>query len=142
MFYKLTFSVIIFLSYLHLMADNLLDPYMSDEEYLRFNNQVSEAVSAHPDYLAALDSLKAAGASLKGSKSNLLPQIRLIIDSNNALDTLVPIRVLKKTSPTCVRTKFCTERFIASSFFKGSMSFVIGCRLKESEISLNPCEVC
>ena len=68
MFYKLTFSVIIFLSYLHLMADSLLDPYMSDEEYLRFNNQVSEAVSAHPDYLAALDSLKAAGASLKGSK--------------------------------------------------------------------------
>ena len=86
MFYKFTFSVFIFLSYLNLMADSLLDPYMSDEEYLKFNKQVSEAVSSHPDYLAALDSLKAAGASLKGSKSNLLPQIRLIIDSNNALD--------------------------------------------------------
>ena len=37
MFYKFTFSVIIFLNYFHLMGDSLLDPYMSDEEYLKFN---------------------------------------------------------------------------------------------------------
>ena len=86
MLYKLTLIVIFILSILTLRADNLLDPYMSEDEYSLFNTQVSRAVSNHPDYLAALDSLRAAGASLKGSKSNFLPQIRLIIDSNNQLD--------------------------------------------------------
>ena len=86
MSYKFALSVTILFIKLHLMGDNLLEPYMSNEEYKNFNGQVSEAVSNHPEYLAALDSLRAAGASLKGSKSSLLPQIRLIIDSNNNLD--------------------------------------------------------
>ena len=69
-----------------LYSDDLLNPYMNKEEYAAFIEQVSDAVSDHPEYLSSLDSLKAAGASLKGTKSNLLPQIRLIIDSNNQLD--------------------------------------------------------
>lgn len=69
-----------------LYSDDLLNPYMNEEEYSSFIEQVSDAVSDHPEYLSSLDSLRAAGASLKGTKSNLLPQIRLIIDSNNQLD--------------------------------------------------------
>ena len=69
-----------------LYSDDLLNPYMDKEEYSAFIQQVSDAVSDHPEYLSSLDSLKAAGASLQGTKSNLLPQIRLIIDSNNQLD--------------------------------------------------------
>ena len=69
-----------------LYSDDLLNPYMNEEEYSGFIEQVSNAVSDHPEYLSSLDSLRAAGASLKGTKSNLLPQIRLIIDSNNQLD--------------------------------------------------------
>ena len=69
-----------------LLSDDLLDPYMSSSEYEVFIKQVSDAVSDHPEYLSSLDSLKAAGANLKGSKANLLPQIRLIVDSNNQLD--------------------------------------------------------
>ena len=69
-----------------LYSDDLLNPYMNEEEYSGFIEQVSNAVSDHPEYLSSLDSLRAAGASLKSTKSNLLPQIRLIIDSNNQLD--------------------------------------------------------
>ena len=69
-----------------LQSDDLLDPYMSSTEYRVFIKQVSDAVSDHPEYLSSLDSLKAAGANLKSSKANLLPQIRLIVDSNNQLD--------------------------------------------------------
>ena len=69
-----------------LLSDDLLDPYMSSSEYEVFIKQVSVAVSDHPEYLSSLDSLKAAGANLKGTKANLLPQIRLIVDSNNQLD--------------------------------------------------------
>jgi adhesin transport system outer membrane protein len=69
-----------------LYSDALLNPYMNKDEYSNFIEQVSDAVSDHPEYLSSLDSLRAAGASLKGTKSNLLPQIRLIIDSNNQLD--------------------------------------------------------
>ena len=70
----------------NLLSDELLNPYMNQEQYSGFLQQVSDAVSEHPEYLSSLDSLRAAGASLKGTKSNLLPQIRLIIDSNNQLD--------------------------------------------------------
>lgn len=84
---KLLFTCIVtFFLYGKIYSDELLNPYMNDEEYTLFVKQVSEAVSAHPEYLSSLDSLKAAGANLKGSKSNLLPQVRLIIDSNNQLD--------------------------------------------------------
>tara|TARA_B100001175_G_scaffold13662_1_gene10485 strand:+ start:74 stop:1372 length:1299 start_codon:yes stop_codon:yes gene_type:complete len=67
-------------------ADELLNPYMNELEYISFIQEVGDAVSSHPEYLSSLDSLKAAGASLKGTKSNLLPQIRFAIDSNNQLD--------------------------------------------------------
>ena len=84
---KLLFTcVVVCLVYGRIYSDELLNPYMNDEEYSLFVEQVSEAVSAHPEYLSSLDSLKAAGANLKGSRSNLLPQVRLIIDSNNQLD--------------------------------------------------------
>lgn len=69
-----------------LNADELLNPYMNELEYISFIQDVGDAVSSHPEYLSSLDSLKAAGASLKGTKSNLLPQIRFAIDSNNQLD--------------------------------------------------------
>ena len=68
------------------VADELLSPYMNQDEYKNFIIEVSDAVSAHPEYLSSLDSLRAAGANLKGSKANYLPQIKLIIDSNNLLD--------------------------------------------------------
>jgi len=84
---KLLFTcVVVCLLYGKIYSDELLNPYMNDEEYSLFVEQVSDAVSAHPEYLSSLDSLKAAGANLKGSRSNLLPQVRLIIDSNNQLD--------------------------------------------------------
>ena len=54
-----------------LHSDDLLDPYMNSTEYGVFVTQVSDAVSDHPEYLSSLDSLKAAGANLKGSKANL-----------------------------------------------------------------------
>ena len=69
-----------------ILSDDLSNPYMNQEDFLVFIDQVSNAVSLHPEYLSSLDSLRAAGANLDGTKSNLLPQIRLIIDSNNQLD--------------------------------------------------------
>ena len=69
-----------------ILSDELSNPYMNQEDFLVFIDQVSNAVSLHPEYLSSLDSLRAAGANLDGIKSNLLPQIRLIIDSNNQLD--------------------------------------------------------
>ena len=38
---------------------------MDQSEYSVFAQQVSDAVSDHPEYLSSLDSLKAAGANLK-----------------------------------------------------------------------------
>ena len=69
-----------------LLTDELLNPYMDKEQYEVFINQISEAVSSNPEYLASMSSLRAAGAYLKGTKANILPQIRLIVDSNNLLD--------------------------------------------------------
>ena len=80
------FASLVVVVHFNVLSDDLLNPYMSQEEYQTFNKEVSKAVSRHPEYLASLDSLKAAGASLRGTKSNLLPQIRLLLDSNNQLD--------------------------------------------------------
>ena len=66
--------------------DELEDAYMNDREYLVFKNKVSLSVTSHPDYLSAKQSLKAASEGIKASKSSLLPQIQLIIDSDNVLD--------------------------------------------------------
>ena len=68
------------------VADELLSPYMNQAEYKNFITEVSDAVSAPPEYQSSLASLRAAGANLKGSKANYLPQIKLFIDSNNLLD--------------------------------------------------------
>ena len=70
----------------HIFTDDLIDPFMDTTQYENFVNQVSDAVSEHPEYLSSLDSLKAAGANLKGTQADFLPQIRLLIDSNNQLD--------------------------------------------------------
>ena len=70
----------------HIFTDDLMDPFMDTKQYENFVNQVSDAVSEHPEYLSSLDSLKAAGANLKGTQADFLPQIRLLIDSNNQLD--------------------------------------------------------
>lgn len=80
-----TFIVLTFL-WSNVYSDDLLEPFMEDKEYQLFVDQISEAVSIHPEYLSSLDSLRAAGANLKGSKANLLPQVRFIIDSKNQLD--------------------------------------------------------
>jgi adhesin transport system outer membrane protein len=70
----------------HIFTDDLMDPFMDTAQYENFVDQVSNAVSEHPEYLSSLDSLKAAGANLKGTQADFLPQIRLLIDSNNRLD--------------------------------------------------------
>ena len=70
----------------HIFTDDMMDPFMDTTQYENFVNQVSDAVSEHPEYLSSLDSLKAAGANLKGTQADFLPQIRLLIDSNNQLD--------------------------------------------------------
>ena len=70
----------------HIFTDDLMDPFMDTTQYENFVDQVSNAVSEHPEYLSSLDSLKAAGANLKGTQADFLPQIRLLIDSNNQLD--------------------------------------------------------
>ena len=80
-----TIIVLIFLS-TNLYSDDLLEPFMDEDQYQLFVEQISEAVSIHPEYLSSLDSLRAAGANLKGTKANMLPQVRFIIDSNNQLD--------------------------------------------------------
>ena len=64
----------------------LIDSYMNDEEYLIFKEKVSYSVTSHPDYLSAKQSLKAASEGIEASKSSLLPQVQLIIDSDNVLD--------------------------------------------------------
>ena len=80
-----TIIVLIFLC-ANLYSDDLLEPFMDEDQYQLFVEQISEAVSIHPEYLSSLDSLRAAGANLKGTKANMLPQVRLIVDSNNQLD--------------------------------------------------------
>ena len=80
-----TVIVLIFLC-ANLYSDDLLEPFMDEDQYQLFVEQISEAVSIHPEYLSSLDSLRAAGANLKGTKANMLPQVRFIIDSNNQLD--------------------------------------------------------
>ena len=80
-----TIIVLIFLC-ANLYSDDLLEPFMDEDQYQLFVEQISEAVSIHPEYLSSLDSLRAAGANLKGTKANMLPQVRFIVDSNNQLD--------------------------------------------------------
>mgnify|MGYP001294769521 CR=1 FL=1 len=66
--------------------DILDDYYMNNDEYKEFKIKVSQAVTSHPEYLAATESLKASSEGIRASKSNLLPQIQFVIDSDNVLD--------------------------------------------------------
>ena len=85
-FILLNILTVLFLSAFISSDDELENAYMNDKEYLVFKNKVSLSVTSHPDYLSAKQSLKAASEGIKASKSSLLPQIQLIIDSDNVLD--------------------------------------------------------
>ena len=78
--------IVLILLCTNLYSDDLLEPFMDEDQYQLFVEQISQAVSIHPEYLSSLDSLRAAGANLKGTKANMLPQVRFIVDSNNQLD--------------------------------------------------------
>ena len=65
--------------------DVLIDSYMNQAEFLSFKERVGLAVANHPEFKSSQASLRAAYAQVKGSKSSLLPQISVILDSNNAL---------------------------------------------------------
>ena len=56
-----------------LNADELLNPYMNELEYISFIQEVGDAVSSHPEYLSSLDSLIAVFVKLTSSSSNLPP---------------------------------------------------------------------
>ena len=71
-----TIIVLIFLC-ANLYSDDLLEPFMDEDQYQLFVEQISEAVSIHPEYLSSLDSLRAAGANLKGTKANMLPSSKI-----------------------------------------------------------------
>ena len=65
--------------------DDLLDSAMDRSDFLLFKERVGLAVANHPEFKASEASLRAAYAQVKGSRSSLLPQISVILDSNNAL---------------------------------------------------------
>ena len=65
--------------------DVLIDSSMTQTEFLSFKERVGLAVANHPEFKSSQASLRAAYAQVKGSKSSLLPQISVILDSNNAL---------------------------------------------------------
>ena len=60
----------------------------------------------------------------------------VVASSNKEPVILVPYKLSKNTSPTLILTKFCTERLRAASFLRGMISFVMGWRLKDKDISL------
>ena len=66
--------------------DYLTSAYLSSEEYEGFKTRVGKAVVKHPEFKSAQQLLIAAYADTKISKSGLLPQVKFLIDSSNALD--------------------------------------------------------
>ena len=69
-----------------LEEDYLASAYMAPQEYNLFKERVGTAIANHPEFKSAQQLLIAAYADTKISKSSLLPQIRFLIDSSNALD--------------------------------------------------------
>jgi adhesin transport system outer membrane protein len=65
--------------------DYLLENTMDSVEFEAFKERVGIAVANHPEFRSSQASLRAAYAQIKGSKASLLPQISLILDSNNAI---------------------------------------------------------
>ena len=65
--------------------DYLLENTMDGVEFEAFKERVGIAVANHPEFRSSQASLRAAYAQIKGSKSSLLPQISVILDSNNAI---------------------------------------------------------
>ena len=63
----------------------LLDISMNELEFEAFKERVGKAVANHPSYKSSEASLRAAYAQVEGTKSSLRPQIKLILDSNNAI---------------------------------------------------------
>ena len=72
---------------LQMMAeeDLLLSRSMNADEFNDFKERVGIAVANHPSYKSSEASLRAAYAQIKGTKSALMPQIQLILDSKNAV---------------------------------------------------------
>ena len=66
--------------------DYLSSAYMTPQEYKLFRERVGVAIANHPEFKSAQQLLIAAYADTKISRSSLLPQIRFLIDSSNALD--------------------------------------------------------
>ncbi len=85
------FKQIILLTYLSLISvsvsseDVLLETYMTEEEFVQFKERVGRAVAEHPEFKSSQANLKATYAQLKGSKAALRPQIKVLLDSNNAI---------------------------------------------------------
>ena len=65
--------------------DDLMEINMTQSEYEVFKERVGRAIAEHPEFKSSQASLRAAYAKLRVSKSSLLPQIKVILDSNNAL---------------------------------------------------------
>ena len=67
------------------VEDPLMEVNMSSAEFQGFQERVGRAVADHPEFRSSQASLKAAYAKLRVSKSSLLPQINVMLDSNNAI---------------------------------------------------------
>ena len=65
--------------------EGLLDISMNQNEFDAFKERVGKALANHPSYKSSEASLVAAFAQVEGTKSSLRPQIKLILDSNNAI---------------------------------------------------------
>ena len=65
--------------------DVLMDISMSPAEFEVFKQRVGRAIAEHPEFKSSQASLKAAYAKLRVSQSSLLPQIKVMLDSNNAI---------------------------------------------------------
>ena len=85
------FKQIILLVFLSLIAtsaisdDVLLETYMTEMEFNDFKDRVGRAVAEHPEFKSSKANLRAVYAQLEGSKAALRPQIKVLLDSNNAI---------------------------------------------------------
>ena len=65
--------------------DLLFDLEINEQEFTKFQERVGRAVANHPEFKSSQDSLRAAYAKLDVSKASLRPQIKLVLDSDNAI---------------------------------------------------------
>ena len=91
-------------------------------------------ISISKEFSSGLGATLTSVSSTLGSKFDITVSISVEIgsmksefpNSNNAPVIRVPMSFLKNTSPIFVLTRFCTQRLIASSFYRGSKSLVTG----------------